>query len=248
MMWNLFGPRNSLILLFDHLTDENYDDFIGQIEEIGRYYRFCRLSEIARIGKATRKLGQAAVCFRSARKSFFLRGARLLREKDIPVTLFLRPDCVGLNRLPLDEEWAAYGESADEMKRLAWEEPLEARTRLDNLRVKKGPPPLNEMDPTAFFGTWGNIVDIHASLIEVGLYVHERPSARGELAESAEFIRRQTKFPLQIAFTPFYESDTAKQLASIGIGAVLCDRPGVVEKRTPLSALPVYVPELLRGE
>ena len=98
----MFGPKNSLILVYDHLTENS--PFGDQLDEVSRFYKFTKLGDLVDRLKRGKVRGRATVVFSHARKSLFLHGVPILRARNIPVTVFLHPDCVGTNRLPGEEE------------------------------------------------------------------------------------------------------------------------------------------------
>ena len=192
----LFGPKNSLILVYDHLPSDN--TFEAQIDEVGRFYRFIKLSSLVKRLKKGKAGGRAAIVFSHARKSLFLEAVPALRAREIPVTVFLHPDCVGTNRLPAEEE----------------------STR----------PPIEEMDPTRFFATWGEILRLPPSLREFGIHL----SAMGE--ESLAFIRKQTGETPSLGLTDAMEAAPVK-----GLDGVVTGKTGPVEKGCDPYSLPRWL-------
>ena len=214
-MFQLFGPSNSLILLYDHLTHESAEEMESQIDEIGRYYKFVRLSELVRYDRRSRRCGVAVLAFKEARKSFFLLGAKRLQTRGLPFTLFLRPDCIGTNRLASEDEWD---------------------------RKELGAQPLNQMDPTFFYATWGNILEAIAHQGEVGLSLSgEVPPA--QIQADVTFIKKQTGQEVRSVFCPREGEGLEKLLRDSGMKARLSTREGIVEKTTPPFDLPVFHPE-----
>ncbi len=113
LLRRLFGPSNSLLLYHDHLSDEDYELFERQWEEVKRYYRFTTLSELVKKHQAGEH-GFAAVLIGRPRKSLFLRAIPALIGESVPVTVFVDPECVGVNRLPLEEELGWFREAYPE--------------------------------------------------------------------------------------------------------------------------------------
>src|ERR1041385_1207829 len=97
---NLLAPRHSIILVYDQNTEE----LETQVDEVGNFYRFVRLPELVEALGRGRPYGLASVAFLQARQQLFRRAVSSLVDRDIAFTLFLRPDCIGVNRLPPDEE------------------------------------------------------------------------------------------------------------------------------------------------
>jgi len=245
-MWKIFGPRNSLVLLWDHLTQEGADDLERQIDEISRYYQFVPFSHLVRPEASGRRLGSAAIAFKNPRKSFFLRALSLLKEKQVVPILFLRPELIGTNRIPLEDEWAAY--PAEQTKpmdigRLTWENVSEANRMVNRIRETSGPLPLDNMDPGLFMGTWGNIVETLPSRCEIGLHVPSRPKDSNEVRRELEFAAKQLTRQITTAFIPHEAADTLEVLRGAGITSVLTSRQGIVEKKTSPFGIPHYIPK-----
>ncbi len=101
----LVRPKNSLILLYDHLSEEGMEAFESEIEEVRKYYKMAKLSEVLGASEqAPLQMGFACVLFRQARKSVFLRAVPYLVGESIPFAVGLLPECIGTNRLPIEEE------------------------------------------------------------------------------------------------------------------------------------------------
>jgi len=240
----ILGPSNSLVLLFDHLSVADSDEMEFQLDEIAKYYRFATLSQIANAARSRRQTGLAGVAFANARKSVFMRAVPFLQQRDIPFTLFLRPDSIGLNHLPIEDEFAAYarkyenplGLSVDIVSDRVWQNPPAEEELRDRLRREVGPLPVDQFDPTQFFVTWGKIVEIEPSRIELGIVVHAEPNV-ARLTEAMTFIRRQTGRAPQIALSPRALTDT-RVLREVGLTAALIDRQGYVEKTTSVFDIP----------
>jgi hypothetical protein len=185
----IFGPGNSLLCLFDHFTEETAREFEEQVEEISKYYKFRKLSEIVCENRI--ETGFCGILFKNARKSVLLRAVPFLLAREIPFTLFLRSDCIGMNRLPLEEEKElyreAYPERLGELDQPDWE----------NVRRTIGPFPVEGKDPMFFFSTWGQINQIPPSLRESALMYREGISLGDEVA----FIARQTSQSLRFVYS-----------------------------------------------
>ena len=151
MFWRrFFAPDNSLILLYDHLPEALASVFEEQVSEIQSYYKFIPLTQLISAIKKRAPYGYAAVAFQNARKSVFLRGVPFLLERGLPFTVFLRSDCIGMNRLPLEDE--------------------------DGLRSQG----IEKTDPTLFFGTWGEVNQIPPDKLELGMHVTDENSLLAE--------------------------------------------------------------------
>jgi len=245
-LWRrLTGPANSLILLYDHVTDEIANDLEEQVREVGRYYRWAKLGDLCAAVRDGRALGMAAVAFKYPRKSVLLRAMPILRAENVPVTIFLPGEGVGMNRLPAEEELAAYRETypqafSDELYRsfinLAYEDPLALEERLLAFRREIGPLPLDSLDPTRFFSTWGKLIEIPPTSREFGFHVGYHPRHEKLFQETIAFLERQTGAPLRVAHAerPFAE------YARWGFSGVVGNRKGAVIKGVPLGDLPIW--------
>ena len=247
LLKKFLGPSQSLLLRYDHLDGMRMDELEEQLDEIGEFYRFSKLSDI--VGGRRRPVrGGAAVLFENARKSLFLWAAPLLMRKQIPFTVFLRPDCIGLNRLPVSEEVAAFQEQyADRLSQteamglvdLAWHDPGEVETRLLHLRRQLGPLPVEKLDPTRFFATWGKILEIPPDCIEFGWHLTSGPDNPKLLGDAIEFIRRQTKRVVRMAFSE-REGHSRNSLAGFGIEGLVTGNSWAVERDTDAFCLPCW--------
>lgn len=232
----LLYPSNSLILARDYVPDEEYDSWLRQLDEVGKYYRWKKLSELVVEGKP--QMGGAAIVFLNARNKNFLRAIPELRARDIPVTLFLRPDCIGLNRLPPEEELSHYGISDDGR---VFDEPEATEAYLLGLRKEKGALPFETLDPTLFFSTWGKILEIPPALRDLGFFLYARPNHDALIEEALRFIETQTKQRMTLAFTPKALSPLEKaNLREKKIVALLTLREGILEKTTDIWDLPRF--------
>lgn len=237
----MFGPRNSLVLLFDHLTNDSSDEMERQIEEIGRYYRFVPFSKLARGSKRRRKMGVASVVFQNARKSFFLRAQKFLMSKDIVPLVCVRPDIQGTNRLPKVDEYR--GDNRESFERLCWEDGTAAEKELLAQREKLGPPNINERDPTLYLGTWGNLVEIPPQLYEVGIHIPSRFLEVKSLLTDVNFIKKQLGKAPEAAFLPSADEAVSGLLKTVGVLAAITPRLGIVDKQTSAYDIPHFVPE-----
>ncbi len=230
MFRNLLGPKNSLILAYDHLTPEAAEVLDEQITEVGQYYKFTKLSELA----ARKTYGLAAVVFLNPRKSFQLRGLSSLAGRDIPATLFIQPDCVGMNRLPPDEELRLFQDAYPGAPARLPDGDADTVDRfLQGLRQSLGPLPVDKLDPTLFFTTWGKLLEIPPELREFGLHLGSSGIHPGDLS----YLSTQVKEKVTVAYSPIVpEADLRRE----GITAVLTPETGLVDKRTLDWRLPTY--------
>lgn len=244
----LFRPSNSLLLVYDHVTDEVLKQLEETLLEVGRVYTFLKLSELVEMHKRGKAQGYASVSFENARKSVFLRALPRLFEKEIPATVFLRPECIGLNRLPAEEELdyyqAFYEEkfsetSCREWKARIWSEPEKVNAFLLECRTRLGPLPIEKIDPMLFMETWGKIQEKSPEFVEFGLHLSSSPAHQEHLARDMKFIQKQTGRFSRCA----YCSHTLNALPMVGLDCVVTARRGVIERETPVFDLPQWVPE-----
>lgn len=250
MRWirSLVRPRNSLIVVFDPKSPDEFDKFESKIEELGRYYSFAKLSALVGKNKAKPEMGLACVVIENPRVAFFQSYTPWLLEKNIPFTLFLRADCIGMNRLPHEEEWAIYRRvhpdkiSESEMVEAvsnAWENPSSIESRLSELRAKYGPFPLNSLEPMQFFSTWGKVTELPSGLVDYGVRLTESPSDRARLSETVKFVSSRVHSELTVALSPRPVSSVTS-LQSVGIHGLVGPNAGIVEPHTSVWELPRY--------
>ncbi len=253
-LWrSLTGPRNSLILLYDHLTEESAKEFEGQITEVSRYYRFVKLSNLIDAARKGDTIGLASVAFRHPRRSAWTRALPFLRAENIPATFFLSGDGVGMNRLPLEEELEWYAKtypesfSAERMVGLqeeVWENPQGLDAKLLTFRRETGPLPLEKLDPALFFMTWGKLLEIPPELREFGFHLSYNPRHEESLREALKFLSIQTGNPPRVALSarsfPEYEAWGFCGVTGSRIGAVT---PGVSLGDLPVWSFPSTIKE-----
>ena len=193
----LFRPKNSILVSFDYEGPESFADLDDQISAIEEHYRFCKLSELVQ----SKKMGRAFLVFENPRKGTLLKGIPALLSRELSFTLFVDPDYVGLNRLPLMEEFVAYQKSYPEKwtpsEQLKWmeravQDPSEVDTFLKKCRGDLGPLPIDQLDPLSFFSTWGKLVEWPVHLVEFGLSLRHNISAES-LRRKIEFFEWQLK-------------------------------------------------------
>jgi len=198
MMRFFFGPANSLVLTVDPETISRYD-LEEALEDIGRYYQFGTLTE------ASKRRGIAAVVFAQARKRHYLHFVPPLRVLDVPVTIFVHPDCIGVTRLPLREELALYREhfgaftEVRDLEDHAWSDMSWAKARIAEAREKFGPLPYDRLHPTRFFSRWRDLGDFPPEKLEIGFELPSaiRPEHEAHLRNAIVFATTQAKRPLR---------------------------------------------------
>jgi hypothetical protein len=245
MRW-LLGPSNSLLLTVDPASLGRFD-LEEALEDVGRYYRFGTLSE------AVRYRGTAALVFPEARKRHFLHFTPLVRSLDVPVTVFVHPDCVGLTRLPLWEELLLYREHFNALRDepalevRAWADAAWAEAQIERLRREHGPLPYNELDPTRFYGRWSDLSDFPPEKLEVGLDLPTaiRPEHEARLQTALAFTRSQVKRPIEWAIGRDAVLDDAAErwLEAQGFRGYLSGLSGALVRGTSRWRLPRWILE-----
>jgi hypothetical protein len=242
-------PANALVLGYDHLGQAEAEAFESQIGEVRKYYQLVRLSEIAEALAKGRALGMAAIVFRQSRKSLFLRALPFLRTEDIPVTIFVRADHQGTNRLPAEEELRHFQQHypgrltealVTEKVAEGWSNPATLDEFVRCCRQEIGPFPLNELDPTTFFSTWGSLMEFPPDRLEVGFYVGAGPGNEETLRTQLTFVRQQTRQPVRIGFWPRSDGNARHIAGALGLPAMLTTRLGAVEAGTSPWDLPQW--------
>lgn len=256
-LFNLWGQKNSVLLEFDHFDELSVDSLLEQIQEVRKYYRFSKVGEIAERLRSNKRQGLAALCFKNPRKSFFLRAAPYLLDNKIPFTLFLRPDCIGLNKLPLEEELRFYSEKYPEQitqeiflnkMGLIWYQPEKVESYLRELRSSLGPLPLERIDPTFFFATWGKIFELPRDLVEWGVTLTVAPSRAKLIEDEILFMRQQLGGQFQVARIgaggqgAISENSNwdALKLNNLNFSACVTEREGAVTQESDWWDLPVW--------
>lgn len=246
-----FRPSNSIIAPFDYIDRNSFEDFENQLQAIREHYRFSKLGQIVEALRNKRRQGYAAIVLENPRKGVFLHAVPFLLREEIPFTLFLDPDYLGLNRLPLEEELAAYQQSYPE--RFTQEEfqewcesarknPNEADLFLRNCRKTLGPLRVDVMDSLQFFTTWGKILELPPDLVEFGLIVNHEISSSDQLEEKISFCEKQVKKRPVLVRGPRTElsEKEIKILKESRIEAVLGQDVHEVTKDTSVFNLPVW--------
>ena len=249
--------KSSLLLAFDHLDEQGMEEFRTQVQEVSKYYSWSTLRQVVDDLAQVRIKEVATVLFRNPRKSILLKALPILREYKIPSTIFLRSDCIGLNRLPPQEELSIYQQkysshfSPGEFERMlarAWESPLECDQELKALRKTLGPLPVEQVDPLTYFATWGEIADLDKNLVEFGIGLNCSPKQSEIIGDEILFIRRQLgaapQFGLGLIgkennYTRGMEWKRA-QIAALGLKARVGSAAGAVTKGSDCYDLPVW--------
>lgn len=247
----LFGPKNSVIVPFDYSGPDSFQDFEDKLKAIKEHYRFSKLSEIASAVKKKKRQGLASIVLENPRKGVFLLAIPTLLSLEIPFTLFVDPDYLGLNRLPIEEELKAYQQSYPEKFseqefqkwcELARKNPTEADLFLKNCRQTLGPLRVDELDSLQFFTTWGKVLELPPDLAEVGVSVNHQIASREHLEEKITFVEKQLKKRPMLVRGPKqgFSSKEMEFLRKSQIEAVLGHTDREVTKQTSVFDLPVW--------
>lgn len=197
--FNRLGQSNGVILEFDHLDDNSTENLIEQVEEVLKYYRPVKLEELADRVKMKKRLGVASFVFRNPRKSVLLRAVPYLLDKKVPFTICLRTDCIGLNRLPPEEELDLFlkkypnkisPESQTSFLKQCGSSPEAAEQFLLQLRSQLGPIPLELADPTQFFATWGKLIEIPKEWVSWGVNLYLLTDKLSQMENEILFMRQ----------------------------------------------------------
>ncbi|NBX92133.1 MAG: hypothetical protein EBQ85_02750 [Proteobacteria bacterium] len=247
----MFGSSHSLILPFDYANRDTFDDFEEQLTVLRQRYRFAHVSEVvARVQKRKRQ-GLAVILFENPRQGVLNQALPVLVSLGIPFMIFLDPDYVGLNRLPLFEELAAYRrtypENWTEDEFLGWQQKcLEAPNEVDSFlmscRARLGPLPIERLDPLSFFCTWGKLLEINPEQVEFGLSINERISSFERVRDKLQFSEIQLKRKIQLVRSPKegFQPDETEKVRQLGIQAIIGHRIEVVDRNSSLVDLPIW--------
>lgn len=250
MKWlQLFNKSNSIILEFDHQNQNDLESFEDQITEVQKFYQFSHLEEIAsRVAKGKRQ-GLAAITFSNPRKSVLLRALPVLMGKKIPFTLFLRADCIGLNRLPPEEELKFYAQKypdkfsqqiIDEKNHEFIHDPEAGELFLRSLRSEVGPLPIEIIDPTLFMGTWGKLREIPKDLVEWGINLYVAPSLKKVVENEILFMRHQLGVSPRVAKTTQEAVWDEGSLRRFDLAACVTGKTGAVTQESQWWDLPYW--------
>jgi len=231
----LFGPGNSLVLLYDILLDSDLDAFQEQVVETAKYYKGVLLSELVE-NNTKRKSGYFSVCFKQARKNFQLNVLPLLLKLDVPCTLFLQPECIGTNRLPLLEEIAwfrkEYPAKINESQLSEWEKLIRkdqevAEQRLQVLRKEIGALPVQNIGPDAFYMKWGDLLDLNPKQFEFGLHLY--CDSEEWVIDSKRYAETQLSRKLVTSYCAYDTPFTEDKMRHFGFNGLVTERVGTVE-------------------
>lgn len=247
----LFGPSNSIILPYDYQSPRSFENFEDQLKAVREHYRFAKLSEIVKRLQQGKRQGLAAVVFENPRKGVLLQAIPTLLSLEIPFTIFIDPDCVGLNRLPSEEELKAYHSAYPEKLNLSdltsWIEkarrsPVETDSFLKECRKSFGPLPLDQMDPLQFFTTWGKMTELSPELVEFGLRLSYQIYSLADYEEKSQFASLQLRAKLTLFRRhPAGISQVEESILSqSGIEGVLGYEISEVKRNTSLFNLPIW--------
>ncbi len=238
-------PAHSILIDFDI----DYTDFESKIEEVRRHYDCVTLDSILKGLADGSPRGMAAIIIREARKGFFLRPLSFLLTENIPFTLFLRPDCIGLNRLPPEEELETYHQAypqvldrkqCQDWKERIWLEPNRVEIFLKEARARLGPLPIPTLDPLHFFATWGRVVEMPRNQLQLGLSLPSSPMGEYGLDDLLRFARTQVGREVTVASASRSLSFARKLLERAGIRAAIGPVRGVVDSKTDPFELPIW--------
>ncbi|MCB0416809.1 MAG: hypothetical protein H6617_06885 [Bdellovibrionaceae bacterium] len=250
MKWikKIFGSGTAIVLCEDHVPDR--ETFSEKLDEVGKYFKFAKVADLVKGLREGNLSNQAAICLENPRKSTFLNAVPELVARNIPFTLFLNVDCIGLNRLPIQEEIAIYkGHYADALAAdttpddLSWVSPQDAEARLDSWRKNVGPFPIEAQDPTRYFATWGQILEIPPQLVEYGMHLSTKPEGKLVLRheEALDFIKIQTKQAVRHAFSAYTVSAFTEDLKKLELDAVVCRQSeGELSLQTNVFDIPIW--------
>lgn len=243
---------NSVILEFDHIAQDQLEIFEEQVSEVEKFYQFSSVEEIASRTNQKKRQGLAAITFNNPRKSVILRALPVLTGKKIPFTLFLRADCIGLNKLPPEEELGFYIKKypdkflLNEIEKVKQDLPF-APEKVDeflrSLRSGIGPLPLELIDPTLFFCTWGKLKEIPKDLVEWGVSLYLSPSKSPSLGDEILFMRQQLGFSPRVArvAAPGQEAAwNAGELKKLNLAGCVTGKDGAVTRESHWWDLPYW--------
>jgi len=241
-----FRPKNSIIVSFDYQGPHSFLDFEEQLNAIEKHYRFCKLTDWL----PQKKPGRAFVIFENPRKGVLIHGVRLLLSRQIPFTMFIDTDYVGLNRLPLEEEVDAYQKAyPDKLKHsevetwleLAAKDPKSLDDILKKARQDLGPLPIENLDSLLFFSTWGKLVECPQELVDFGLSIRHTLD-RDSLNQKIQFAQWQLKQRLRIGrlVKKNLAPEESNLLKESGIEALIGHETGEIIQRSSHWNLPIW--------
>lgn len=153
----LFKSQPSILLAYDRVHPENAEEVLEQIDEVKKYYRCLTIPEFIE----KRKSNSALIVFENPRKGAFLHVLPVLIADKVSFTLFLRPECIGTNRLPTREE---------------------SPERRDEGCLGS---------PLDYFTTWGKIKEFPPTGFDIGINVEGRDLTAELIRQDLDFIEKQ---------------------------------------------------------
>jgi len=249
MMW--FGPRNSVIVPFDYRDRESFVDFEEQLSAIQQHYKIVKMSQLVDSIKKRKRQGLATIALSNPRKGVMLQAVSALVSLELPFIIFLDPDLVGLNRLPLDEELRTYQKHYPEHFSVSdlkyWlskvsSEPGKVDDFLKQARSEIGPLPVDHLDSLQFFSTWGKLIEISPELVEFGFNLDHQELNPEALERKFKFFNCQLKGNPR--FGRCHERSLTKAeeavLLQMGIEAVLTAKESEINRDSDLYHLPIW--------
>lgn len=246
---SLVTPPNSLILaaeLFQRLGREAVEQ---TLDEVGRHYRFVKLTEWIDSFRAGEGNGLAIVIFEDVRNRSMRQWLPLFLDRSIPVTFFLRPNCIGLNRLPLEQELDAFNRAypsafdpigISTWKERAWDSPEVVEEFLIGLRGKAGPLPVSQLDPMDYFVTWGRVLEFPEALRDFGLVVDRDPAKSLFIESQKTFIRQQTGVQVRIARSDRIDPKIRDWASRFSLDGWIVPSDGILDRNVDLLNLPLW--------
>lgn len=239
-------PKNSILVPFDYEGPDSFFDFEDQISAIEKHYHFCKLSDLL----VSKKGGKAFLVFENPRKGVILKGIPALLSREAPFTIFVDPDYVGLNRLPLNEELKAYQQAYPDKwtpsEQLKWfdraiQNPSEVDDFLKRCRLELGPLPIDQLDPLSFFSTWGKLVEWPPELVEFGFSIRHTLSPES-LQKKLQFFDWQLKVRPKVARLVKDQilPQELEVLEKAGIRVLVGHQKGEITKESSLWDVPVW--------
>ncbi len=235
-----FKPSHSLIALLDSSSFES-EKLSALIEELTKSYSLQALSD------AVGRMGSFALAFTHPRKLWVREFLPVLIEKKVSCTVFVLADCVGTNRLPPEDDLAAYHQEfptiftqtiCDELLKLSWESPAGYLERFEKKRKEAIRPPIAAWKPENFMTTWGALSRL-PPFIEVGLFADN--SDLELLRKAKTTIEKLSGKVISAALV--LQGEKGLDLQDLGIQSVVIGRRGVVHLKTDRMALPHWVAE-----
>lgn len=249
MMW--FGPGNSVIVPFDYRDRESFVDFEEQLTAIQQHYKIVKLSQLVDSIKKRKRQGLATIALSNPRKGVMLQAVSALVSLELPFVIFLDPDLVGLNRLPMNEELRIYQEHYPELFSVSdlhyWlskvsSEPGKVDEFLKQARSQIGPLPVDHLDSLQFFSTWGKLIEISPELVEFGFNLDHQELNQEALEKKFKFFSCQLKGRPRFGRCVDRSLTKAEEavLRHLGIEAVLTAQESEINRDSDLYHLPIW--------